>query len=164
MRKITFNECPRPQFVRGHFEILDGHWDFAFDKENLGEAKTYYNGFAKEYDILVPFVYQTSTSGINIQTRCDYVWYQRKLNITKVEDKRVILHFEGSDKDFSELLTGDCIDLHNGGYPDLSLEDECAFASVNSESCKLCYSYDVCDVLCGRCFLVSYCQYEIIVE
>ena len=35
MRKITFNECPRPQFVRGGYEILDGVWDFAFDKEPI---------------------------------------------------------------------------------------------------------------------------------
>ena len=104
MKKITFNECPRPQFVRDNFELLDGLWDFAFDKDNLGEGKEYYKGFNKEYDILVPFVYQTPKSGINIQTRCDYVWYQRKLHINKVAGKKVILHFEGSDKDFTEFL------------------------------------------------------------
>jgi hypothetical protein len=36
-RKITFNESPRPQFVRDNYEILDGVWNFRFDHDNTGE-------------------------------------------------------------------------------------------------------------------------------
>ena len=34
-RKITFNESPRPQFVRDNYEILDGVWGFKFDNCQL---------------------------------------------------------------------------------------------------------------------------------
>ena len=122
MKKITFNECPRPQFVRDNYEILDGIWEFSFDKDNLGEEKEYHKGFNKEYDILVPFVYQTPKSGINIQTRCDYVWYQRKLNLTKEEGKRVILHFEGSDYVTKVYLNGQLVGVETGGYHRLSFD------------------------------------------
>lgn len=122
MRKITFNECPRPQFVRGGYEILDGVWDFAFDKENLGEQKAYFNGFEKEYDILVPFVYQTKSSGINIQTRCDYVWYQRRLNVKKEPGKRVFLHLEGSDYVTKVYVNGKLVGIETGGYHRLSFD------------------------------------------
>ena len=122
MKKITFNECPRPQFVRDNFELLDGLWDFAFDKDNLGEGKEYYKGFNKEYDILVPFVYQTPKSGINIQTRCDYVWYQRKLHINKVAGKKVILHFEGSDYVTKVYLNGQLVGVETGAYHRLSFD------------------------------------------
>ena len=122
MKKITFNECPRPQFVRDNFEILDGVWGFSFDKDNLGEEQEYYNGFNKEYDILVPFVYQTPKSGINIQTRCDYVWYQRKLNINKEQGKRVILHFEGSDYVTKVYLNGQLVGIETGAYHRLSFD------------------------------------------
>lgn len=122
MKKISFKECPRPQFVRDNFEILDGVWEFSFDKDNLGEEKGFYNGFNKEYDILVPFVYQTPKSGVNIQTRCDYVWYQRKLKINKQEGKRVILHFEGSDYVTKVYLNGQLVGVETGGYHRLSFD------------------------------------------
>lgn len=122
MKKITFNECPRPQFVRESYEILDGVWDFTFDKENLGEVKGYQSGFEKEHDILVPFVYQTKSSGINIQTRCDYVWYQRKINVKKEVGKRVILHLEGSDYVTKIFVNGKFVGEETGGYHRLSFD------------------------------------------
>ena len=122
MKKITFNECPRPQFVRETFEILDGLWDFCFDNENIGEKMEYYNGFRKQYDILVPFTYQTSKSGVNIQTRCDYVWYQRKLNICNKINDRVLLHFEGSDYKTKVYLNGKLVGIKTGGYHRLSFD------------------------------------------
>ena len=122
MKKITFNECPRPQFVRGGYEILDGIWGFAFDNENLGEEKEYFKGFQKEYDILVPFVYQTKSSGINIQTRCDNIWYQRHININKQEAKKVIIHFEGSDYLTKIYVNGKYVGCDTGGYHRLSFD------------------------------------------
>ena len=116
MRKITFNECPRPQFVRNDYTILDGVWDFSFDHENVGEANGFHKGFEKEYDILVPFVYQCAQSGINIQKRCDNVWYQRKLNVKKEAKKDVILHFEGSDYVTKVYVNGSYVGSACGGY------------------------------------------------
>ena len=89
--------CPRCQFVRQNYLILDGLWDFAFDFENKGEAMKFYQGFNKGKDILVPFPYETKASGIGIEELCKNVWYQRHLNINKKPHKRYILHFEGLD-------------------------------------------------------------------
>lgn len=121
MRKITFNECPRPQFVRSRYELLDGTWDFAFDHKNEGEGKGYSEGFVKEHDILVPFVYQCESSGINIQTRCDYVWYQRKINVNK-NGCDVILHLEGSDYITKLFVNGKYVGSESGGYHRLSFD------------------------------------------
>lgn len=122
MRRINFNECPRPQFVRSDYEILDGIWGFAFDNENMGESKGYNNGFDKEYDIKVPYVYQCKASGINIQTRCDNVWYQRIINVKKTLDKDVILHFEGSDYLTKLFVNGKYVGCESGGYHRLSFD------------------------------------------
>lgn len=122
MREITFNECPRPQFVRNNYEILDGIWDFAFDKDNLGEKKEYYKGFEKEYDIVVPYAYQTEKSLINIQTRCDFVWYQRKINIKKENDRRIFLHLEGSDYKTKIYINGVFVNQEVGAYHRLSFD------------------------------------------
>lgn len=121
-RKITFNECPRPQLVRDNFEILDGVWDFAFDKNNVGEDKGYYNGFEKEYDILVPFSYQCKASGINIQTRCDYVWYQKKINVNRKENERILLHLEGSDYLTKVYVNGKYVGFDTGAYHRLTFD------------------------------------------
>ena len=122
MRKISFNECPRPQFVRENYEILDGVWDFRFDQENLGEQNEYFKGFNKEYDILVPFVYQTKSSKINIQKRCDYVWYQRKIVVEKESNKRILLHFEGSDYVTKVYINAKLVGVETGGYHRLSFD------------------------------------------
>ena len=91
------NDYPRPQFVRKNWLNLNGIWDFAFDKEDKGESMGWNKGFKKEYDITVPFSYQTKASGINIDEHCDKVWYSKKLSINKVMGNRYIIHFEGSD-------------------------------------------------------------------
>ena len=116
MRKITLNETPRPQFVRQNYTSLDGVWDFRFDDEDNGEILNYQAGFEKEYDIKVPFAYQTPASGINIQTRCDHVWYQRHISIKKQEGKRYLLHLEGSDYITKVYLNGKYVGRDIGCY------------------------------------------------
>ena len=62
--KCYIKSYPRPQFVRREWLSLDGEWNFAFDREDEGEDKRYYNGFKKQYDILVPFSYDRDASGV----------------------------------------------------------------------------------------------------
>ena len=121
-RKITFNESPRPQFVRNNFEILDGKWDFAFDHSNTGETQGYSNGFEKQYDIIVPFAYQCPSSMINIQTRCDYVWYQRMINVDLKSNEDLLLHLEGSDYVTKVYVNGQYVDCQVGGYHRLTFD------------------------------------------
>ena len=121
-RKITFNESPRPQFVRNDFEILDGKWDFAFDHNNTGEEQGYSNGFDKQYDIIVPFAYQCTSSMINIQTRCDYVWYQRMINVDLKSNEDLLLHLEGSDYVTKVYVNGQYVGCQVGGYHRLTFD------------------------------------------
>ena len=114
-KQINFNECPRPQFVRDSYQLLDGKWDFAFDYNNIGESKKYYKGFNKEYDIVVPFSYLCAASNVNIEKRCDNVWYQKIINIEK-EKKNYFLHFEGADYLTTLYVNGKFVDKNEGGY------------------------------------------------
>lgn len=113
---ITFNECPRPQFVRTSYELLDGVWDFKFDHDNKGEELKFFEGFEKEHDILVPFVYQCKMSGIGIEKRCDNVWYSKKINVDLKEGKEYILHLEGSDYLTKCYVNGQYVGEEEGGY------------------------------------------------
>lgn len=116
MKKITFNECPRPQFVRDEYQILDGSWDFIFDEENNGEKLGYKNGFIKQYNIEVPFSYQTKLSGIGVKKRCDNIWYQKELSINKKQNKKYILHLEGADYHTLVYLNGNYVGDSFGAY------------------------------------------------
>ena len=121
-RKITFNESPRPQFVRNNFEILDGKWDFAFDHNNSGEEQGYSRGFEKQHDIIVPFAYQCPSSMINIQTRCDNVWYQRTINVDLKTNEDLLLHLEGSDYLTKVYVNGHYVGCQVGGYHRLTFD------------------------------------------
>lgn len=116
MKKILFNECPRVQFVRKNYTLLDGKWDFYLDFDNKGIDNHFENGFNKTHDIIVPFAYQCPASGINIQKRCDEVWYQKKINLKKDDNKEIILHLEGSDYLTRVYLNGLLVGEEEGAY------------------------------------------------
>lgn len=109
-------KCPRCQFVREHYEVLNGQWDFAFDYDNKGEALQFHKGFKKDNDILVPFPYETKASGVGIEELCENVWYQKHLNITKKARKRYILHFEGLDYVSKVFVNSNYVGSDRGAY------------------------------------------------
>lgn len=115
-KRITLQECPRPQFVRANWTSLNGEWSFKFDKENIGEKENYQNGFKEDTKIIVPFAYQTKASGIGILDRVDDVWYQKTLTIDKKENKDYILHLEGADHDIKVYLNGKLVGEDSGAY------------------------------------------------
>ena len=96
--------------------MLNGIWDFKFDDKNIGEENQYFMGFENALQIKVPFAYQSKASGIGVTTRHDYVWYQRFINIKKSNDKRYILHLEGSDFLTKVYLNGAFVGLDFGAY------------------------------------------------
>lgn len=114
---------PRPQFVREEWISLDGKWDFIFDKENKGEVNGYFKGFKKQYDILVPFSYETEASGIAKKEQCDFVWYQKKLNLSKEQlEERILINFDGVDYIAKVWVNGTYIGSHRGGYARFTLD------------------------------------------
>ena len=79
--KCYIKDYPRPQFVRTDWENLNGTWDFGFDDENAGEKEKWYQEFKGDKKINVPFTYETKLSGIQDETRHDFIWYHRTISV-----------------------------------------------------------------------------------
>lgn len=122
--KCYIKDYPRPQFVRTDWENLNGTWDFGFDDENAREKKKWYQEFKGDKKINVPFTYETKLSGIQDETRHDFIWYHRTISVDgeKLENNRYILHFEGSDFITKVWVNGAYAGSHRGGYARCSFD------------------------------------------
>lgn len=122
--KCYIKDYPRPQFVRTDWENLNGTWDFGFDDENAGEKKKWYQEFKGDKKINVPFTYETKLSGIQDETRHDFIWYHRTISVDgeKLENNCYILHFEGSDFITKVWVNGAYAGSHRGGYARCSFD------------------------------------------
>jgi beta-galactosidase/beta-glucuronidase len=115
--KSYIKNYPRPQFVRNNWVDLNGEWDFAFDEANKGEKEEWYLHFPSDKKIIVPFTYETKLSGIGDEKVCENVWYKRNVTVTEdCTNKKVLLHFEGSDYTTKVWVNGQFVGLHHGGY------------------------------------------------
>lgn len=119
-------DYPRPQFVRKEWQNLNGKWNFIFDDKREGELKEYFLHFPKVSTINVPFTYETQLSGIEDETVHEVVWYNRKITITKeqLQQKTIILHFEGSDYLTKVWINGNYVGKNIGGYARFSFAIE----------------------------------------
>lgn len=120
IKEINFNECPRPQLVRNSWKSLNGQWDFCFDFENRIWPRV--KPFVKEYEITVPFSYLTKASGINIQERCDCLWYRKNIQISKKKNSRYIIHFEGVDYCLRLIVNNKFVSEDTGAYHRMSFD------------------------------------------
>lgn len=143
--KCYIKDYPRPQFVRNNWENLNGTWDFGFDDANVGEKEKWYQEFKGDKKINVPFTYETKLSGIEDETRHDFVWYHRIITVdgTKLEKNRYILHFEGSDFITKVWVNGAYAGDHRGGYTRASFDvTELVHDGENELTVKVEDSYD----------------------
>ena len=122
--KCYIKDYPRPQFMRTDWENLNGTWDFGFDDENAGEKEKWYQEFKGDKKINVPFTYETKLSGIQDETRHDFIWYHRTISVDgeKLENNRYILHFESSDFITKVWVNGAYAGSHRGGYARCSFD------------------------------------------
>jgi beta-galactosidase/beta-glucuronidase len=110
-------EYPRPQFVRGQWQNLNGEWDFSFDDEKKGLEQHWEQSFPRQKKILVPFTYETERSGIGDSTHHAVVWYNRSFHAEDPgKGKNILLHFEGCDYVTSVFINGLYAGCHRGGY------------------------------------------------
>jgi beta-galactosidase/beta-glucuronidase len=108
---------PRPQFVRSHWQNLDGEWDFAFDDKKEGFAKKFYHKIPSPRKILVPYSYETPKSGIGDTGKHEWVWYSRRFVLPMIAaDKRTLINFEGADFRTLVYVNGILAGSHIGGY------------------------------------------------
>lgn len=124
--KCYIKDYPRPQFVRKEWESLNGEWNFIFDDNDEGETKEYFKDFPMSNKIIVPFTYETKLSGIEDESIHYIVWYNRKINISKkqLQDKNIILNFEGSDYKTKVWINGNYIGKNIGAYSRFSFNIE----------------------------------------
>ena len=122
--KCYIKDYPRPQFVRNNWENLNGQWEFRFDDANVGEKEKWYEDFAGTHKIQVPFTYETKLSGIQDESRHDYIWYGKKIQVDggRLEKENYIIHFEGSDFLTTLWVNGQMAGSHKGGYARFSFD------------------------------------------
>ena len=116
-RSQVWQEYPRPQMKRAHYQMLHGEWDYAIvPLQDEGV-------FESQGKILVPFSPETLLSGVGRQLQPDeYLWYQRELTLTeeelqrRVNGERCILHFDAVDQQATVFINGMEVMSHYGGY------------------------------------------------
>lgn len=119
--KIPRGEYPRPQFVRESWMSLNGEWDFSFGTDDFDRK------------IIVPYVYQSSRSGIGLNDVCDVVWYRKRFELPReMKGKRILLHFGAVDYLCQVWVNGQHQITHEGGH--ISFEMEITKALLEEEN------------------------------
>mgnify|MGYP003292872748 CR=1 FL=1 len=126
---IKIAKYPNPQFARDNFQILDGEWDFGFQKAKAGfkfstdEAKAVEirNDNNYTHKINVPFCVESKLSGIGYKDFINMVWYKKTVEIKK-DGNRVYLCFGAADHLTTVLVNGKLAGRHKGGYTSFKLD------------------------------------------
>lgn len=114
----TWQEYPRPQFVRSTWKNLNGLWDYAVLKSNAPEPRKY------EGKILVPFSFESTLSGVGKTiTQKDQMWYRKRFSVPKDwKGKKIKLNFEAVDHDTAVWVNGIFVGTHQGGFDRFSFD------------------------------------------
>lgn len=116
-------EYPRPQFVRSSWINLNGEWDFQFDDKDQGVSEKWFLKPTFERRIVVPYVYQSKLSQINLTDVHDIVWYSKRIYLNEEMLKgRVILHFGAVDYLADIWVNGEHVMTHQGGHVSFSVD------------------------------------------
>lgn len=116
-------EYPRPQFVREQWLNLNGTWQFDFDDENCGLSEQWFSADSFSQQINVPYVFQSSLSGIGNNDFHEFVWYKRAFDLpASWAGKRTILHFGAVDYRATVWVNGIFVGFHQGGHTPFSID------------------------------------------
>lgn len=107
----VWQSYPRPQLKRERWKNLNGIWECEVTSKNVSENKNY----SKE--ILVPFCYESSLSGIAKEFKPENkLWYKRTFTIDKTwKSNNILLHFGAVDYNCFIFVNGKKIGQHVGG-------------------------------------------------
>lgn len=125
----NISKHPNPQFERKDIDILNGEWDFGFQRAKLGfkfstdEARAVEIRKNNEFThkINVPFCIESELSGIGYKDFINMVWYKKVVRIKK-NGKRVFLKFGAADHLTTVLVNGKLAGRHKGGYTSFSFD------------------------------------------
>lgn len=113
---------PYPALARSTWKSLNGKWNFRFDDDDMGLADGWQNGFSAQYEIMVPFCYQSVKSGIGITKAHNILWYSRVLTVSaEMLSGSVLLHFGAVDYSCTVWVNGSYSGEHIGGSTHFSL-------------------------------------------
>ena len=124
MTSIPRPEYPRPQFVRNEWLNLNGPWEFEFDDSEQGlaagwEVPSHHLG----RQIIVPFPFEATASGIGDPSVHRIVWYRRELSAPQAwQGRRILLHFGAVDYAATVWVNGRLVGCHRGGYTAFSFD------------------------------------------
>lgn len=119
---IPLPEHPRPDFMRADWLNLNGHWNFMFDKQNVGETQKWFeNPAAFTKKILVPFPWGSKLS--EVANEADMAWYARKITIPESwKNKRIFVVVGASDWTTTGWFEGKLVGSNRGGYTPFEFE------------------------------------------
>ena len=117
-------EHPKPQFMREHWQNLNGRWQFEIDRGESGLYRALYEeGKTLDSVIEVPFCPESPLSGIGCTDFMRSVFYKRSFTLTEEElCGRVILHFGAVDYKTTVYINGRECGRHTGGYVSFSFD------------------------------------------
>ena len=102
---------PRPDFIREHWESLDGVWAFSFDQPVF------------DREITVPFCYQSEKSSIGETDDHEEVWYRRTFSVSQKDlTGRLLLHFGAVDYQARVWVNDRPAGEHTGGHAPFALD------------------------------------------
>lgn len=116
------NEYPRPNLVRGNWTNLNGEWQFEIDNAKVGKEKEYFKRESLDGKITVPFCPESKLSGMEHTDFINCVWYKKKINVSKENGKRTILHFGAVDYFTEVYVNGTAVGSHTGGYTPFEID------------------------------------------
>ncbi len=117
-------EYPRPQFQREQWLNLNGQWEFEFDDANAGLDENWASN-AKKFgrSILVPFCFESASSGIADTSFHPWVWYRRTFTVPpEWKGQRVLLHFGAVNYWATVWVNGKLAGRHEGGSTPFSFD------------------------------------------
>lgn len=119
-------EHPRPQFIRGAWQNLNGPWDFEIDHGKSGRARKFYERDRLDCVITLPFCPESELSGVDNKDFMECVWYKRKMVHPFRDDlnpsDRIILHIGACDYRTEVYVNGRSAGSHIGGYTAFSFD------------------------------------------
>ncbi len=112
-------EYPRPQLVRAKWQNLNGLWKYSLTDKAATTPPTTFND-----EILVPFPYESSLSGVGKPCIPDQrLWYRQTFTLpVDWKDQDVLLHFGAVTWQCTVSVNGKPVGQHTGGYNAFSFD------------------------------------------
>lgn len=108
---------PRPLLRRDRWTDLCGRWSFAFDDDDQGVSRRWFDGGEFDRQIEVPYPPESKLSGVRDRGDHPVLWYQRRIVAPDPgPGERVLLHFGAVDYRAQVWVNGRLAVEHEGGH------------------------------------------------